>query len=141
MADAELVPVDGAGMTPAEFVRHVTDQVGRRGGELVFKKRVGAHDVVLRIYNNYGWAYNASVSLRQAGSRDDEPGTLKDITVEAGCELYAWIADDADCDTMQKAVVSPNGQALALIALFRLLREREERQCAEAHEYNREIEQ
>ena len=43
------------------------------------------------------------------------------MAVETGCELYAWLNCPESCNTMQKALLSPNGQALALCALFRLL--------------------
>lgn len=140
MGDIEVVP--SPGMKPHEFVDFALGQLNAHGGAVVFKKNVAGRTIVLRISSGGYMGPTASLEMRQGTSRYAEPGgELRDITAAAGCELYAWLDSHDACDAMQKALVSPNGQALALIALFRLLREREERKCAEVREHNREIEQ
>lgn len=121
MGEVEIVPEPG--MTPQEFVKFAVARAkSGREGYIVFKKEIGGRTIVLRIGPSGYGGYTATVQLRQGSSRYPEPGgELKDITVEAGCELYAWLNAPEALDTMQKALVSPNGQALALCALFRLL--------------------
>lgn len=119
MSDTEITPAEG--LAPHEFVEFALSRV-KQDGYIVFKKCVSGRTIVLRIGPSCYGSYTASVQMRQGTSIYAEPGgELEDITAEAGCELYAWLDSREACDTMQKALVSPNGQALALCALFRLL--------------------
>ena len=121
MGEVEVVPP--ADLTPGAFVKYALSKYNNSAsGGLVFKKTVGGRTIVLRIKSSGYGGHTASVTMRQGASRDPEPGgVIKDMAVEAGCELYAWLNCPESCNTMQKALLSPNGQALALCALFRLL--------------------
>lgn len=120
MGEVEVVPVEG--LKPSEFVEFALSRTKMYDGYIVFKKYVAGRTIVLRIGPSGYGGYTAALQMRQSGAWDPEPGgEIKDITAEAGCELYAWLRTPEDCDAMQKALVSPNGQALALCALFRLL--------------------
>lgn len=120
MGETEVVPVEG--LKPSEFVEFALSRTKMYDGYIVFKKYVAGRTIVLRIGPSGYGSYTATLQMRQGASRYAEPGgEIKDITAEAGCELYAWLDSHEACDTMQKALVSPNGQALALCALFRLL--------------------
>lgn len=121
MNDIEVVPPDAV-TTPREFVEFALKKARSSDGYLVFKKIVGNRTIVLRISPNGYGGYMSTIQMRQGTSHYPEPGgELTNLTVEAGCELYAWLRTHEDCNTMQKALVSPTGQALALCALFRLL--------------------
>ena len=124
MGEIEIVP---EGLTPQEFATFALSRAqAESDGYVVFKKCVGGRTIVLWIRpGGVSGSYTASLEMRQGTSRYAEPGgSLKDITAAAGCELYAWLDSREACDTMQKALVSPTGQALALCALFRLLHAR-----------------
>ena len=109
-------------MTPSEFSDRVAKLTGNASGRLVFEKCVCGSTVVLAIKTSGYGGYTASVEMRQGDSRHTEPGgEIKDITVAAGCELYAWPDPHDACDTMQKALISPNGQDLSLCTLSGLL--------------------
>ena len=119
----EVAVVPQGYMTPRAFVQYAVEEANKsHDGYVVFKKTVGGRTVVLRIGPSGCGGYTASIQLRQGASNYPEAGgEIKDMTVEAGCELYAWLNCPESCNTMQKALLSPNGQALALCALFRLL--------------------
>lgn len=122
MGETEVVPAEG--LKPSEFVEFALGRLKMYDGTIVFKKYVAGRTIVLRISSGGYMGPTAVLEMRQGTSRYAEPGgELKDITAAAGCELYAWLDSHEACDTMQKALVSPNGQALALCALFRLLSE------------------
>lgn len=130
MREVEVVPPAPADLTPHAFVQYAIEAANKsRDGYIVFKKTIGSRTIVLRIGPNGYGGYTASIQLRQGTSSYPEAGgEIKDMTAEAGCELYAWLNCPESCNTMQKALLSPNGQALALCALFRLLDGQAQRQ-------------
>lgn len=84
-----------------------------RDGYIAFKKTIGSRTIVLRIGPNGYGGYTASIQLRQGTSSYPEAGgEIKDMTAEAGCELYAWLNCPEACNTMQKALLSRTDRRL-----------------------------
>lgn len=105
--------------TLPELVTEVCRYVDEHGS-LHVSKQIGPHLVVLKIGDGYG-GRSAGVSIMSANSwhESPEPGTMDGLAIQTACELFFRLRTPWDIDNLQKAVVSPNGKALAVLALFR----------------------
>lgn len=95
-------------------------------GSLRISKQIGPHRVVLKIGDGYR-GRSAEVSIMSVNSWHEslEPGTMDGLEIQTACELFFRLRTPWDIDNLQKAVVSPNGKALAVLALFREIERQE----------------
>lgn len=121
----------------AEVIRYVNEH-----GSLSVSKQIGPHRVVLKIGDGYR-GRSAEVDIMRVSSwhESPEPGTLDSLEIPTACELFFRLRTPWDIDNLQKMVISPNGKALAALALFREIERQEnpEQGLAEAQSNRKEL--